>query len=530
LLTLLIADDEPFVRTGLIKNLNWNELGVDLIEQADDGVNAYEKALALKPDIIVTDVRMPRMDGIELAVKVKESMPDCKIIFMSAYSDKQYLKSAINLKAVNYIEKPIDPLEISKAIAEAVSSCNAEKNKRTDDKQSKESLKKSLYILKNNIANELIQDCNNYVQIENWLNTAGVQLPAWGIFCVILARLGREHYSVDTGDRLNNDILLRSMEDVISLNGLKCISGFKDTVNIISIIYADPLGNALSSKTLEKVCRDILAKLAVETEAFICSGTVVTGIGNICKSYQSAVIQTQYLFFEGYGNISISELNYSAFFKLDDTLLDTFTLHLDNCEKEELLQMINDLTQNIKPYKNTPVNYVKDIYFKLLLQITNSASKRRINLFSEDSEGFLWETVSSYNTLDEIHDYLINLLNIYFKQIEEVEGTSRVISDITAIISRSYADSELSIKFISDKLFLSHSYLCVFFKKETGKTINQYITEYRIKEAKELLKDQYVKMYEVSTSVGYTDQNYFTKIFKKVTHLTPSEYREKCIK
>ena len=106
---LLIVDDEELTRTGLISSIDWDSLGITEILQADDGVNGLEMARLHKPEIILCDVRMPRMTGIAMLERLEKILPDCVPIFMSGYSDKEYLKAAIKLKAVNYIEKPLHP-------------------------------------------------------------------------------------------------------------------------------------------------------------------------------------------------------------------------------------------------------------------------------------------------------------------------------------------------------------------------------------------------------------------------------------
>ena len=103
---LLIVDDEELTRTGVISSLDWSSLGIDEVIQADDGVHGLETARLYKPEIILCDVRMPRMDGITMLERLEKLLPDSVAIFMSGYSDKEYLKAAIKLKAVNYIEKP----------------------------------------------------------------------------------------------------------------------------------------------------------------------------------------------------------------------------------------------------------------------------------------------------------------------------------------------------------------------------------------------------------------------------------------
>ena len=116
---LLIVDDEELTRTGVISSIDWKSLDIDEVLQADDGINGLEAARIHKPEIILCDVRMPRMDGITMLEKLEQLLPDTVPIFMSGYSDKEYLKAAIKLKAVNYIEKPLNPAEIREAVQEA---------------------------------------------------------------------------------------------------------------------------------------------------------------------------------------------------------------------------------------------------------------------------------------------------------------------------------------------------------------------------------------------------------------------------
>ena len=117
---LLIVDDEELTRTGVISSIDWKALGIEEVLQADDGINGLEMAKRHRPEIILCDVRMPRMTGIAMLERLEKILPDTIPIFMSGYSDKDYLKAAIKLKAVNYIEKPLNPAEIREAVLEAI--------------------------------------------------------------------------------------------------------------------------------------------------------------------------------------------------------------------------------------------------------------------------------------------------------------------------------------------------------------------------------------------------------------------------
>lgn len=124
---LLIADDESFTRQGILETIPWKALNISEVREAYDGQNALEIIKDFEPDILLTDVRMPRLNGIELSFKVRELYPNCSIIFMSGFSDKEYLKSAIHLKAISYVEKPIDLDELEISIRNAVT--EAQKSK-----------------------------------------------------------------------------------------------------------------------------------------------------------------------------------------------------------------------------------------------------------------------------------------------------------------------------------------------------------------------------------------------------------------
>ena len=124
---LLIVDDEKLTREGIRDSLNLESLGISQVLLEDDGIHGLKTALEEKPDIVLTDVRMPRMNGVQMAERILKELPATTIIFMSAYSDKEYLKAAIKLKALGYVEKPLDMEELATAIREAVDSSINEK-------------------------------------------------------------------------------------------------------------------------------------------------------------------------------------------------------------------------------------------------------------------------------------------------------------------------------------------------------------------------------------------------------------------
>ncbi|MDF2988858.1 MAG: histidine kinase, partial [Eubacterium sp.] len=172
---LLIVDDEVNTRKGIIGRLPLSEMGITEVCEADDGINGLKAVSAFEPDIILTDVRMPRMDGVEMVYKIREQLPGCQVIFMSGYSDKEYLKSAIELKALNYIEKPINMNELKGALQASISLCEEERNK-------KKLLKTSLSLISNELALQLISRTPDWLSIAGNINAAHLDIPQEGIF------------------------------------------------------------------------------------------------------------------------------------------------------------------------------------------------------------------------------------------------------------------------------------------------------------------------------------------------------------
>lgn len=156
MLKLIVIDDEEETRSGLIETIEWEKLDVRIAGQAEDGSEGYELALVSHPDIALIDVRMPGMDGIECAKAINRELPDCKIIFMSGYTDKEYLKAAIQLQAIDYIEKPIDNNEIYNVIKKTVLLCMSERVKKLREDEIKNKVEYSIKLMKQELAFELV--------------------------------------------------------------------------------------------------------------------------------------------------------------------------------------------------------------------------------------------------------------------------------------------------------------------------------------------------------------------------------------
>ena len=175
--------------------------------------------------------------------------------------------------------------------------------------------------------------------------------------------------------------------------------------------------------------------------------------------------------------------------------------------------------QNILP------NQAKDLYYKLFRSLEEAA--RQLKLTLSDKQENLIDALEKIFSFGELHQKLVRKTEAFFQAVDNTAEENSTIFMIKDYISQKYMNETLSVKDISDHVFLSTSYVCTFFKNETGQTLNQYLTEFRMEKAKQLLSDPRYKIADISSQVGYSDGNYFGKSFKKYTGFSPSEYREK---
>lgn len=516
---LLIVDDEKLTRDGLMNNIDWKSLGIDAIAQADDGLHGYETALVFQPDIILSDVRMPRMSGIEMAEKLQLVNPSLSIIFMSGYSDKEYLKAAIKLKAVSYVEKPIDLEELSETVLEAKASVEAVRkaasSKALSLARSRAALASRLaYAPKGGDASALFSEEPEFDFPKD--DTAS--------FFTVLIQFHHNTYSQDALMAVMEPAVAQVFENLC----LKEIHSTRQGLLYFYHVWGFTDYTANQKNTMGKMLAHALSSLSLRFH--IVFGKNVKGCLHIHDSYNSAVIELQNSFFHPDNTYRIYEHRdtYDTFFDVGslqaDSRLSEALLRKDKKQTENLLE---ELFQTMMPPHNVLPNQVKDLYYKLFTTIRDTYGILNLqNSADKDPGESLWGYISGCESIYELQDLLKQQAEDFFSRIQNRSENYSTVYLIKEFIANHYQNETLSIKDISEHVFLSSSYICTLFKSETGQTLNQYLTDFRIDKAKNLLTDPRYKITDISARVGYSDGNYFGKTFKKLVGMSPSEYRE----
>ena len=510
MIKVLIADDERFTRQGILDMVDWDKLNVSEVKEAYDGINALEILKDFEPNILLTDVRMPRLNGIDLAFKARELYPNCMILFMSGYSDKEYLKSAIKLKAINYVEKPIEIEELEENLNNAI----LEFVKNTTIHNS----------IEHTIANEISSIDNSEAVksiISSYFSKDFNDKLVDGQYVSVLIKI----YKIIPNKHLFIDKIREIIHDC-GLEGFVSMQNEKDIV--LQIFFSKNIKSIHNSNVFQSFFATLDEYIKNYSHFYIFVGSIVANMQDMHKSYASASSLDTLSFFKDYNSvIYFEEVPHKTCATIDPNAYSAFKRNLNNEDKQAVLSDINNITSEFMLNCGTDINEIKNVYNKLLLHIFNFCHSRNINLNNSVTENTSFNTILQFNNIFEIKHYMLEIIKDVFLCLKEKNIYNEPALNIIKYINEHYNSYDLSLEDISKNTFLTPAYICVIFKDFTGKTVNKYITEYRIMQAKELLKDSNIKMNDIALKVGYRDGNYFAKIFKKETGYSPSEYRRK---
>lgn len=482
MITAVIVEDEKVIREGLKKHVPWEALGIGEVYAASQAEEAIEICRKVKPDIVVSDIRMPGMNGIELCRKIREEHAECKIIFVTGFSDKEYLKAAIALQAVSYVEKPVNIKEISVALTSAV-----------------EQIKKSR-AYEQAVVHSIFTKSDQFDY--QWSNDS--------FFSVGLLYF-RETFS----EKEAKSEIRKLIEKTVQEQGFH---NYSEQINekTQAFLFSDAVSGR---KRLENIRSKLEAVIENEAnDCFFALGEEVNGQKAIKQSYQSAEHAKLCLGYKGWNTMA----DYRApLCKLTDgsmekNILNDFTVAVTQNNIEKAMENVINLTNEIQRGHVLLDMDVRCWYYYMEGQIY-----RMVGVMKEENS--VKREIQGLETAKELETYICNLL----KQ-ESAENKNYFIAQkVSDYIREHYGEKNLSIKTLADIVYLTPTYLSNLYKKQTGITIGQYLVDVRVEHAVQFLNDPQWKLYQIAPMVGYEDANYFAKIFKKKKGVTPSEYREK---
>ncbi|MBP3899974.1 MAG: response regulator [Blautia sp.] len=521
---LLVDDEEDVIRT-MLKKVDWEGIGFRVMGYAHNGIEALDLAEAEAPDVVLTDIKMPYMDGLELARNLKIMYPTVRILIFSGFDEFEYAKEAIRLEVEEYILKPVDADELRRIFARIKESLDREMDEKRNVQKLRDYYMESLPLLRENFYSTLVEGNVAEDSIPGYLrdyqiemdspmytvvvvHTSTTQLPE-GISAVLLTesvrRLARERLAEKWDAKMfpheGNIVMLapcRTQEDVVRI-----------------------------TDEAESFCR--LARHVSQAVVTIGIGKACTEISQIPESYQGAREAVSYRSIYGSGRaINIAEIEPGEGRAADNTqkklhaLFKAVKMNTQEAVRKEADACVDELTSG-----GVSLSIHRFMIMELVSSLYRFAVSNRIEpepIFGEDES--LFRNVTNMDSR-QLREWLYKVSLAMWEQlrISRESGVQTFVGKAIDYVRDNYGDQDLTIDKICGILGVSAAYFSTTFKKETGKTFIAFLTDYRMEQAVQRLVEGDDKTYVIAAQVGYADPAYFSYVFKKSFGVSPSKYR-----
>ena len=525
---VILVDDEAEAIEVMKTQIHWNELGFDVVGHADNGIKALELVEKLQPDVVLTDIKMPYMDGLELSRRLNRDYPNIYIIICTGYDKFAYAKEAVHLDVKEYILKPVQTVELSECLFELKHILDREREEKLNDMKLENYFQEILPVLQSNLFISLIEGRISEEDCKRFLTVYQVSLKG-SLFCCVEFHTSENHVP----DGMNPLLLSMSVEREIKkrlAEKWRCqeFIYLGDTILVLGLDSEEQIVQVTDE--CDRFCR----------WAYRMMGAVVTaGVGITCDklfdinlSYESAREAVSYRVLYGTKRaINISEIMPKEQKMLsqpeESRMRELFRAirvgnreRIENAVRKEIEKLYKK-TETLGQYSMSTMEIVSSFY---KFCANNSIDFHEV---SGDVQ-ILYEKVPQMDESSLTSWVMETALKINEKLKKARNRASvRLTMEAQDIVKEKYMDPEISLDVVCAVLGVSNSYFSSIFKKEMGKSFISYLTDYRMDVAAELILNTDEKSYIIAERVGYQDANYFSYVFKKKFGVSPSKYRAK---
>lgn len=516
MVSILIVDDERSTREGLKNNVDWGRLGIGRVLLSRDGEEALSVVRRETPDILLTDVKMPHMTGIKLAETVLSENPKTQVIFLSAYKDIAYYKSAIKLKVLDYIEKPIDLDEFSSVMLRAVGNVKQRRRDAQVDQFYFQDYSNSKPAVLGRCLVEKLLEGGEGNEIDSLCALLELPFPLRGSYQAALIE-------IRTRDELEDEFGLEGKNDVYQL----LFSIFNQRVNTAAV-----LGGETRFVVLHRM--DAAPFSLADGYAFFLKTLLdrhgekyltTVSLGEPCRerdllrqSLDTAKKIAGHRFYMDKSGVVTADILKLPPRPIRASLTDQLFDSLRRKNYGETAALLQSLKSELRVCSLAQIPEIQTLFFRVYLTLSASENAPLLSLPPLQSNRRALESLSA------LVDYMAELLTCVQNSYRFESGARRAVSAAAAYIGENYAQ-ELTLQDIAGHVYLTPAYLCTAFKRYTGMTISRYIAEERIRHAIERITGSGDSLASIAEKVGFSDPNYFTKVFRRVTGKTPSDYR-----
>ncbi len=537
---LLVVDDEEEVRQGLILKIEWDRYNFEIIGEAQNGREALDIIEDIVPDVIITDISMPILNGLGLSEAVKNDYPTIKTVILTGYDDFNYAQQAIKFGVEDYILKPVLPKDMEKLLSDLQNKLDREVERKENIARLKEHFNESLPIIREKYLSLIVEGNLSAEDIESKIDFFNFNLKG---SCYVTAVAKIEDSGCEDKIFAGYDVELMRFavmniakeivdkhvvgEALFYKGGLVVIFNFKTAVTD-GVCNTDILCRRVYS-VLEEIRQNVEKHLKLTFTAGV--GSVANCLFKLSDSYTAAVSALEYRLVMGDSKIIFIEdlepkrKNIIAF---DEHLERRLGYAIKFGTKNEVNEIVKDVFDNLSGTKAPFQEY--QLY---LVEVVAAISRicRDVGIDAADVLGLrtnLYVEMLEFSSFSEIRKWMEVICNKLLKYISDSrqKTTQVLLKKAQDYVLCNFGDEELSIQKVAEHLHISQSYLSMIFKKETGETFLKYLVGIRLNASIELLQGS-CKTAEIAERVGYPDISYFSYFFKKNFGMSPREFRNK---
>lgn len=521
---MLIVDDEALIVQGMKRAIDRLELFS--VETAFSGIEAYERIRRGGIDAMLLDINMPDMNGIELLRRLHESGRSVPTAIISGYEEFDYAKQAMRYGASDYILKPVSPRDVAAIGLKIFERLEAENLQERRNEELRQFVMDHRGIIKQKLLSDILDGSVQRERLAEIRKLYGVDLRGEyftaSVICICRAREGLGEMVFQIALRRAEQEIERIFADVPEA----ILFNMENARYVLLISAVMPFDTPLLEELLNQTADAIGAVDGVEV--FIGKGDEVRGLEAVPDSYHSANAAIDYrAMFQNERVYVISDYRKNSRITALQRMLTALETQLRRMQYDQAEESINRIFDHIGAEKEAFTNpQVMFVYNRMNCALMSVMLEN--GLMAVDSSMHDWGFGDRQPSLKQLRSHALGLLNIIRREIyRSYSDQNRGISHkVARYVRENYSDSGLSVNRISAEMNYSANYLGNAFKREYGESITDYLNQYRVEMAKKLMDETDMRVYEIAFAVGFNDQHYFSKIFRRIAGASPSEYRD----
>ncbi len=538
MLSMIIADDDVMARETIRDAIDWAAMDIEIIAEAADGREALALCIEKQPDILFTDIMMPHMTGLEVALTLRERGSAAKIIIISGVQDFEYARTAMEMSVTGYVLKPIRIDEVRQVVKKVQNSLHLERDRTQMMARMKRELREQMTLMREKfLCNLVLGLYETREEICDKLEYFDLPLRYDCPLTVAVMRL--DDYAALTAPMTeqNRQLLAFAVQNIAQETLDNHDAGLIVNLRENEFVLLIGTPGRESAAVVE-----LLEELAANLQGFL-SASVSIGVGHqaaqlaeLKYAYDNACMAVQHRFYRGKGTIiaaqeilrdrAFEKIAHASAFSSLYALQERLAVQLKSGETEQCHRALAQIFELLRVSQSFSIAYVRC----LCLEFAGTVNRLLYEQGEEDASPLnvsdMLTRLGHAEHLEEVQRLMGEMVEAYCSRYNALYSRrhSELVHRIREMIEMRYME-QLTLGTIADAVYMTQNYICLVFKRETGQTINGYLTRVRMETACRLLTDTKLKVWEIAERVGYENAHYFSTVFKKTYGMQPQQYR-----